>query len=303
MAIYLKIFYALLFVQLICNQALSQSDLSQYQFRETIELINYVELAAEHFSENGKKAFLDFKKKDSKWLSGNRYLFLYDLEGVCVFHPVNPELQGKNLINLEDLNKKPVIQYIVDIASKPKAPKGWVHYLWAENGEIFPSWKSAYIMRVVGPDGRPYAIGSGTYDIRIEKKFMIEIVDSAAMLIAAKGEAAFNNLMDKKSIFYFSDIYVFVITTKGEAIIDPAFPGLKGRDLINFQDITGKFVVQEMIEKLKKSNKTFIAYLWPRPGQTKGSKKIIYARKATYDGKTVIVGSGIFQVNPVWNKF
>jgi signal transduction histidine kinase len=288
---------------LISNQLISQSDLSNYQFRETVELINYVENAAEYFSDKGKEAFWDFGKQDSKWFYGNRYLFLYSFDGVCVFHPVNKELQGQNVIHLEDMNHKPVIQYIIDIVTRPNNPKGWVHYLWAERGEIFPSWKSAYVMKVEGPDGTPYAIGSGTYDIRFEKQFMVDIVDSAASLIASEGESAFEQLMDKKSIYYFKDIYVFVISPEGKAIVDPAFPGRRDRDLIYFQDRAGKYVVQEIIEKLEHQDRTFMAYIWPQAGQSKLSKKIIYARKVIYDGGSVIVGSGIFQINPIWNKF
>ncbi len=303
MEIYRKIIITTLFILWISSQLKSQTDLSRYQFRETIDLINYVESAADYFSVKGEEAFWDFDKKDSKWFFGNRYLFLYTLDGICVFHPVNKELQGQNVISLVDMNQKPVIQYIIDIASRLEKPNGWVHYLWAERGEIFPSWKSAYIMRVEGPDGIPYAIGSGTYDIRIEKEFMVEIVDSAANLVAIDGEKAFDILMDKNSIFYFSDIYVFVISMEGKAIVDPAFPGLEGRNLIDFQDATGKYVVQDMIEKLQDTDRAFIAYMWPKPGQSKLSKKILYARKVTYNDKSVIIGSGIFQINPIWNKF
>jgi len=300
---YFKTVCLFLFVQVIFGPVRSQTNISQYQFRETIELINFVESAADYFTDKGDEAFQDFGDKDSRWFFGSRYLFLYNLEGKCIFHPANPELQGQNLIDLEDMNRKPVIQYIVDIASRPVNSQGWVHYLWAESGEIFPTWKSAYIMRVEGPDGTPYALGSGTYDIRIENKFMIDVVDSASILIAEVGEAAFDVLMDKRSVFYFSETYVFVITTNGEALVDPAFPGRKGRKLMDFRDMTGKYVVKELIERLEETDKTFMAYMWPLPGQTKGSKKIVYGRKVTYDDKTVIVGSGVFQINPVWYKY
>lgn len=300
---YLKVIIITTLILVSLYQVKSQPESSKYQFQETVELINLVESAAHHFSETGEEAFRDFSRKNSKWLYDDKYLFIYNLDGVCIFHPINKELQGQNLIHLEDMNGKPIIQFIVNIASKPKNQKGWVHFLFADHGDIFPSWKSAYVMRVTGPDGTPYAIGSGTYDIRIEKAFMIDVVDSVANLIAAEGEDAFEQLLDKKSIFYFSDIYVFVISTEGKAIVDPAFPGIKGRDLINFQDGDGKYVVKEMIEKLKTTDKAFIVYMWPKPGESKLSKKIIYSKNTKYMGKTVIVGSGIFQINPIWNKF
>ncbi len=275
---------------------------SQYQFQGTIDLIYFVEAAAEYFSQKGAEAFIEFGEEGSKWLKGNRYLFLYDLEGISVFHPYEKEFVGKNVLDLHDMNGKPVIRYIVDIASNPSEPYGWIHYLWAERGEIFPYWKSAYIMRVNDPEGIPYAIGSGTYDIRLEKKFMVDTVDSAASLIEKEGEAAYSKLVDKSTIFYFSDVYIFVFSMEGKAIVDPVFPEIKGRDMIDFKDGVGKYVVREMIDKLREDNEAFIVYLWPQPGQSTLSKKILYIRKAKVGNENVIVGSGLFVVEPIWKK-
>jgi signal transduction histidine kinase len=299
----LKIISVALCFLLTVNQLKSQTELSEYQFRGTLELIDFVQSAADYFALHGQDAFGDFSEKDSKWWSGSRYLFIYDLQGICIFHPVNKELQGQNLIDMQDMNGKPVIKYIIDIASRKNNPRGWVHYLWAESGEIFPYWKSAYVMRVEGPDSISYAIGSGTYDLRMEKSFMVETVDSAANLIAAEGTEAFSTLIDKSSVFYFSDIYLFVISTDGKAIVDPAFPDMTGRDLMGFQDGTGRYVIRELIEKLGNTDEVFTAYLWPRPGQSRLSKKILYARKVKSGDKLFIVGSGVFQTNPIWHKF
>ena len=283
-------------------QGSSQVLESQYQFQKTIDLIEFVEAAAEYFSLRGADAFIDFSEEESKWLKGKRYLFLYDLEGNCVFHPYEKEFVGINVLDLRDMNGKPMIRFIVDIASKSSEPYGWVHYLWAERGEIFPYWKSAYIVRVHDPEGIPYAIGSGTYDIRLEKKFMVDTVDAAASLIEKEGEAAYSKLVDKSTIFYFSDVYIFVISMEGKAIVDPVFPGIKDRDMIDFKDGVGKYVVREMIDKLQEENKAFIVYLWPQPGQSTLSKKIVYTRKVKVGNENVIVGSGLFIVEPIWKK-
>jgi len=283
-------------------QGSSQILESQYQFRETIDLIDFVETASKYFSQKGVEAFIDFGEEGNKWLKGERYLFVYDLGGKCVFHPYEKKFVGKNMLDLHDMNGKPVIRYIVDIANNTSKPFGWVHYLWAERREIFPSWKSAYIMRVNDPRGIPYIIGSGTYDIRLEKKFMVDIVDAAASLIEKEGEVAYSKLADKSTVFYFSGIYIFVISMEGKAIVDPVFPGIKGRDMIDFKDGIGKYVVREMIDKLKEKNKVFIVYLWPKPGQSTLSKKIVYIRKVKVGDENVIVGSGLFIVEPIWKK-
>ena len=281
----------------------SEADLTQYQFKETRDLVSFVNEAAELFSEKGKDAFVEFAEKGSKWFSGTRYIFIYDLSGVCIFHPVLKEAVGKNMLELKDMNGKPIIQFIQAIASNTKKPYGWVHCLWAEPGEIFPSWKNIYVMRVKGPDGKTYAIGSGTYNIRIEISFVTDIVDSAAKLIQNVGKEAYNNFLDEASIFYFNDTYIFVLTLDGKLLVDPSYPNNIGRNVIDFKDYTSSLTIQEMLKKLKKENVVRITYMWPAPGQDNPSKKIIYARKVLSGGDTVVVGSSLFLMESIWKKF
>ncbi|MEI7727240.1 MAG: hypothetical protein WCK09_19170, partial [Bacteroidota bacterium] len=65
-----------------------------YEFDETKKLVAFVEDAADLVKVKGVAAFHDFARKNSTWQSGNRYLFAYDLDGTCIFHPVTPELIG-----------------------------------------------------------------------------------------------------------------------------------------------------------------------------------------------------------------
>ncbi len=116
----------------------SQKNQHIYQFEETNDLIAFVKAAATGFHIKGEQAFIEFGTKNSKWLEGGRYLFIYDLEGNCVFHPTQKELVNTNCLYLKDMNGKPLIKIIVDIASNPDKPNGWIHYLWAEQGRIFP---------------------------------------------------------------------------------------------------------------------------------------------------------------------
>ena len=98
---------ALLAVAVSCTD--ERKSLDQYEFDETKKLVAFVEDASDLVKIKGIAAFDDFARKNSPWLSGNRYLFAYDLDGTCIFHPVSPELIGRNIIKMKDLNGKPVI--------------------------------------------------------------------------------------------------------------------------------------------------------------------------------------------------
>ena len=43
---------------------------------------------------------------------------------------------------------------------------GWVNYVWPRPGQTTPSPKSTYVVRVIGPDGKRYIVGSGGYDLK-----------------------------------------------------------------------------------------------------------------------------------------
>jgi signal transduction histidine kinase len=298
------IFYSGVLLCFSCGHAPpSKPDLIQYQFKETHDLVDFVNEAATLFSEKGKDAFTEFGKKGSKWFTGTKYIFIYDLSGVCIFHPVLKESVGKNLLGIKDINGKPIDQLILSIASNAEKPYGWIHYLWAEPGEIFPSWKDAYIMGVQGPDGKTYAIGSGTYNIRTEIQFVVDIVDSAARLIRKQGKACYDQLLDKANIFYFNNTYIFVMLPDGQLLVDPSFPTNIGRNVIDFKDYSSQLIIKEMLGRLKKKDVVFLPYMWPLPGETNPIKKMIYARKVLSGTDTVIVGSSLYLKEPIWKKF
>ncbi len=303
------IFVFSLIVPVQGEEGVPDPDITIYEYQQTKDLVSFVHEAAGLFSEKGEKAFPDFQKKGSKWFNERRYLFIYDLKGVNVFHPVEPELEGKDLIGLKDLDGKPVIRYLIETVTEKDEPYGWIHYLWCEPGEIFPRWKSSYVLKAEDPSGKEYVIGSGIYNMRPERRFMVDAVDSAAELIKKKGKGAFKEIGAKSSRFVFRDTYIFVLSMDGKAVVDPAFPSEEGardikvgRELIDFQDVVGKYAVQEMIDKLKQSDSAWVMYMWPKIGETTPSKKAAYVRKVKVDGEEYIVGSDIFLANPIWMK-
>ncbi len=283
----------------------ADEELDKYQFRETQELIDSVHDAAELFSRKGARAFAEFEKEDS------HYLFVIDIHGTPLFDPFNPDLVGKNILSLRDLEGKPIIRQMIDVTTRdPSDPGGWVHYLWLEPGGLLPTWKSSYVLRTTGLDGTDVLIGSGIYNMRTERQFLVETVDAAVDLIREKGTAAFAVFADRSSRFVYKDIYLFVLDMTGHVIVDPASPDLKafagegsGRNLLGFRDAMGRKTIEEMIDALKTTDTAWISYMWPKPGETRPSKKIAYLRRVDVKGTAYIVGSDYFAIDPIWKKF
>ncbi|MBM3901607.1 MAG: hypothetical protein FJ379_05885 [Verrucomicrobia bacterium] len=120
--------------------------LDQYEFETTRHLVSFVERAARRVETDGENVFKEFRDPKGPWLDSESslYLFAYDTNGVCLFHPVEMALQGRNLSDLRDVHGKRMIPAIAGIPDR-----GWVHYCWARPGGFFPVWKN--ILRGPGP--------------------------------------------------------------------------------------------------------------------------------------------------------
>ncbi len=275
-----------------------------YLYEDTRRLVRFVEAAAAAVEAKGTAAFADFSRSEAERKPGELYLFVYDGDGVNVFHGSKPELIGKNLSAFRDLLGKPMVREVADFARRPeKDAAGWVFYLWEERSEFLPRWKASYVRKAVAPDGRPYAVGSGSSRLKVEKAWVKERVDLAAQLLRQKGKvAAFTDFRDPASPFQFLDTYLFVVDANGRALVDPSYPTRTGRDLGSFRDAVGRLVLGDVTAKLGMADEAWSQYLWPRPGETLPSRKALYVRKVVLEGETLYVGSDFFLASPVWMR-
>jgi hypothetical protein len=69
------------------------------------------------------------------------------------------------------------------------------------------------------------------------------------------GRAGFSRLQDDSDEFVFMDTYVFVVALSGVEYVNPAFPNLEGRNLLDYKDAAGNFLVKEMIDKTENAAK------------------------------------------------
>jgi signal transduction histidine kinase len=298
------IFLAAALLLIAVVSAAADDRLSVYAYRDTRSLVALVEEAAALLEQKGEGAFKELGQKDSKWFNDDYYFFVYALDGTCLFHPITPELIGHNVMALQDINGKPIVRLITDVGRKSdKNASGWVFYLWQNRTQLTPSWKSTYVRKVVGPDGRTYAIGSGSFTIRVEKLFVEERVRLAAELLRSAGkETAFKQFQDPRTPFVFLDSYIFVLDEKGRTLVDPAFPTMTGRDLSEFKDAVGFRPIKEVLSKLAQADEAWVQYLWPKPGSSVTSRKLVHVRKVSVGGETLIVGSDFFLATPIWMK-
>jgi signal transduction histidine kinase len=279
--------------------------LETYLYEDNKQLVRLVEDAAALIEVQGSDAFASFSVKGSRWLRGERYLFVYDDRGTVAFHPVEPELVGQDLSRFRDIAGRPMVARMMEIAQRrqPDA-SGWVFYLWEGPWHTRPQWKGSYVRKAIAPDGRVFLVGSGLYNIKIERAFIEAAVDEAAQLIKTAGkEAAFAELRHIACPCHVLDAYVRVTDEEGNMLVDPLFPNLeRTRNVSEAVDLVGKQVFQEVRADLQQGETTWTSFTAPKPGSGLPEKRLLYTRKVRVGDETFYVGAAYVPASPLWLK-
>lgn len=280
----------------ILAEAKDQTNLlssTSVSYEETKQLIHFVDSAAEKIEEFGEKAFPGFREKGSDWFHDDSYIFVWGLDGMRYVYPPDVSGEGKNMLDLKDINGKPIGRMFAKMAKNPTG-EGWVHYQWPKPGGKNPVWKSTFIKRAKAPSGKIYLVGSGKYNLKCERIFIINMVNQAISLLEKEGLAALDIMSLRSSEFIFQNSYIFVKDNEGNELFNAASPNLKGANVLNQQDTEGKYFVREVFNILRFEDDCWVEYMWPKPGETEPSKKLAYEKKVSVDKRILIVGAGYY---------
>lgn len=265
-----------------------------YEYQDTRELASLVTDAARLVREKGEQAFGELRGAGSRWRHGEAYVFVLDTDGKMLVHP-DPALEGRNQLDLTDVNGKPIIRGLIEAANRTHGQAvGWYHYEWPVPGGLLPRWKSTCVQAVTAPSGGQYIVGSGIYNDRMERAFVVDAVNAAVAEIERNGRDAFPRFYDRTGPFIAKDAYLFVYDNRGTALVHPAFPNLVGRNLSTWKDTQGKKVIQEALDLARTRGSGWMDYMWPKPGESISTQKSTYVRRAKLNGDWVVVGCGVY---------
>jgi cytochrome c len=126
------------------------------------ECVSKSKEAAAMVNEKGIGATIEeINKKSGTFVWKDTYVFLMDLDGKMLAHPMSPALIGKNVLDMKDKGEpgKYLFKEFVEVA-KGKG-EGWVDYMWTNPGDPKPRKKVTYIYRV---PGKELFVGAGIYE-------------------------------------------------------------------------------------------------------------------------------------------
>ncbi len=91
------------------------------------EARGWVDEAIAFFRATGKEiALVEFSNPQGRFVRGEQYVYVLDINGVMLAHPVNEKYVGKDFYRIQDSDGKSFIKEIVDTANARGF--GWVEY-------------------------------------------------------------------------------------------------------------------------------------------------------------------------------
>jgi len=275
-----------------CESRYEKLDLSAYQYRDTKDLVKFVYDASLIVKKEGLKSLEYFRNNRNILSTPDRYLYIYDMNGVNIYHAGMPHLEGKNLLELTDKNGKKPIQMVIAALTDKNNPHAWVHYSWWEPGKFYPVPKSSCHFKVTTPEGKVLFVGGGLNYPHEEKEFIRIIVDDAAQLIKEKGESALSEIANPVSEYNFRDVKVFAFTPAGKMLISPVMnDSLTEFKLLGCVDEMGHKPFEKALTELKNKDSVWEVFLAKNRYQRILVKKSLYLRKAYIADQEIYVGA------------
>lgn len=225
------------------------------------------------------------------FIRGELYIFVYDTNGFEYANGQDERFVWKNLIDLQDNFGTYIIREILKVA---KSGGGWVTYQWRN------ATKNSYVMPF-RKDGKDFVIGAGYYP-HSKRDVVIGLVRAATAyfkdVVINKGfmvDEVFSTLSYPAGRFVMGDLYLYAVDFHGTMMANGDRPGLIGTNVWEVRDSEGKFVNQEIINRLKKSDEgVWVEY------QSKNATKSTYAEKVQdLTGRQYFIACGYYpSANP-----
>src|SRR5215468_11498375 len=120
------------------------------------------------------------------------------------------------------------------------------------------------------------------------------LVNKAAALVEKQGKAAFSEFRKRNSEWWFGNTYLFAYDQKLNVLLNPAFPKREGTNVHGQTDANGKPMHDEFLRVVRAKGSGWVDYVFPKPGETKPSRKWTYVKGVKIDGTPGLIGAGFY---------
>ena len=189
--------------------------------------------------------------------SGQGYYFAVSMDGVEQLYPVSPELEGENLIRLQDSQGAFVIQDEIEIIKKEK--EGFVKNFWVKP-EKNPAILYPKISFIKYFEPLDWYIGTGEYLDEAKEQVQGEVLNRIANLrFGAEG-------------------YFFGSTYQGDSLFSDGKITVGSDNIRDLTDPDGVKIIQEQRKAVENSEGGFVYYSWNKLNTAVPYPKISFVR-------------------------
>ncbi len=215
-----------------------------------------------------------------RYRQGQGYYFITRGDGVEILFADHPEMEGRNLLSVQDSAGRFVVQDMISLAHD--RGHGFYHYTWSRPGSKGTDFEKISFVRHFAPFD--WIIGTGIYLDETRSQFQRLLTDYA----------------QKHRFGPQRNGYIFIIRLHdiqggphfGSMYVNPNRPDLIGKDLSDdVQDARGKRFRREFLLKLRQKGEGFVSY-WYKKFDAAASPKISFF-KLTPD-RHFIVAAGVY---------
>ena len=228
------------------------------------EMKAFVEDAVAYAREHGKAdALAEFNDPDGRFVSGERYIYAFDYQGMTLALPHQPQLIGTDLSDLQDpfgVNYTRVEIYLSGQGG------GYLFYHYpnpAHDMALEPK------MSYVAPVDETLWLGAGIYLSDVPHPTSIAdlaaFVENAAAYAASVGEhAALAEFQQKEGQFSQGNLYIYAYDYDRTLLAHPYEAHVVGTDRSNWTDARGVPVIRIGAYTASRGG-GYLAYLYPAP--------------------------------------
>ncbi len=211
-----------------------QKEIIKERTNNAIQLIDNIYKENSHLKEKEIfvkiKQYLNFISSSDK----SKYYYIYKMDGTCISVPANRNLEGKNLINLQDIKGQYVIKTVIDIAKNGGGFNEW-YYLNPKSNKI--EKKIGYVVIY-----KPLNIFIGT---AVYEQDIIKNIKQFSSHLFYEFKTSYGG-------------YIFAYDDKGNTIahIKKDLIGVNRWDLKK----NGRYLLQDLIKKGQQKGGSFLEY-------------------------------------------
>lgn len=148
------------------------------------------------------------------------------------------------------------------------------------------------------PAPDPAILEKGKSQLAGERKNLESKVRATVRLIEAQGEELFPSLRKEGSPWFQDNFCIFVWTENGTQVVCPSNQSLEGKAMKGLVDADGKPIGELFLQTaLSEKGEGWIEYNWQEKNNSESFRKCTFVKKASYGGKTYIVGADLYLEN------